>query len=287
MNYTILERLFHENLSARLPTPFNRNEGILTYSTRETFVGFQLLYASILCKHTCVNLVLVDCGLSSEQRNWCSENDIFRVIPDSKFFLLEKEVEWVKWNKPKFFSFSPFIKTILMEPCLMLTGSLHNLFSTLQSEPVLPPINSTYPADDDMLYARRLPIRLTSLPVMRVYPRTKFVGLNIERDYYLLRDWLWATVNAADSQNIRMEISEYDRGTLGWALVKNEMLNQCHLTRPYTMEGLENPYASPDDLIERIDEDCRGADIVQFRVKPWKKWNQDCLNFSLKNITIH
>lgn len=286
MNYTVLERLFHENLAARLPTPFNRGEGILTYATRETFVGFQLLYASILCKHTCVNLVLVDCGLSTEQRNWCVENDVFRVTPASNFFLLEKEVEWVKWNKPKFFAFSPFLKTILIEPCLMVTGSLNNLFGTLQAEPVLPPIDSSHPVDDMMLYSNRLPVRGISIPIMRVYPKTKFVGLNLDRDFYLLRDWLWATVNAADHLNVRSEIAEYDRGALGWALVKNEMLNQCHLSREYSMHKLSNPYASPDDLIERLDDDCQGADLVQFQVKPWKKWNQDCLRFSTNSIKM-
>lgn len=281
MDYTILERLFLENFSARLPYPFGQGEGVLTYATRETFIGFQLLYASIVCKHTCVRLALVDCGLTSEQRAWCTENDVFRIIPESNFFLLEKEVEWVKWNKPKLFSFSPFSKTLLMEPCLMVTGSLHKLFATLNTEPVLPPMNSSIHADDDMLYYNRLPIRMTPIPLHRSYPRTKFVGLDMNRDFYLLRDWLWATVNAADNDGVRNEISEYDRGALGWSLVKNEMLNQCNLSRPYSLIGLQTPYASADDLLDRLDEDCKNSDLIYFITKPWKKWKQECLNFRI------
>lgn len=281
--YSVLENLFHENVSARITTPFLKQEGVVSYADMLSFTSFQLLAGSIHSKHTYVNLLLVDCGLTHAQRQWCRYNDIDMIVPDDSFLVLKNESKWQRWNKPLFVTLSPYINTLLIDPNVMVTGSLDEVFATLKKEPVFMPINDSAPADDQMLYSKCI-IRKVGVPLMRIYPPTKFVGFNIVRDIHLLRDWIGITGEAAKNENIRKCVFDFERGTLGWALVSHEMLNGCHLTRDYTCRYIGTMYQSPDEMVERVTDDSKDADIVHLSPKMYRGWNQEVLNFELRHL---
>ena len=217
-----------------------------------------------------INVAVIDMGMDHHQKMWCTHQKNLIIINPNwrQFYLLWDQFSW-RWNKPVFFLLSPFRNTLWMDPDCVLLNGVSLLFRHLHEEPVFLCDYLEEPKDDELYELMPVP----TLSSVRRYPRTGVVGLSWERDFYILRDWLWCVVCASKDQAIRDAVIDGGDGALGWALMKNFDNHKANDWPEYDF-CTEVQYESPADFFSAVRRDFHRMHVVRWpgRKKAWSHW---------------
>jgi hypothetical protein len=260
-------------LSSHLRTsrivPLTPDEAVMTAATADTFPGCQLTLASICIRHSNVNLLVIDVGLTENQRAWLTRQGVDWIKPEADY-LFKFDRESFAWNKCRLIALSPYRYTVWLDPCVIVTGDLGDAFLVTRKQPFLFTSTSFMP-HEDRLYSS-LPARHQP-PASRRLPNTMVVGFNLLRDRHLLRDWQYCVGRAEESMDIRHMVWDCDKGALLWGLVNR---NSCHLVRfisHFCQSEYAPPTTDPAKFFRTLGEG-RGFTVRGFRgvSMPWAYW---------------
>lgn len=101
--------------------------GFVAATDAAHFIGFQLLYASIVKGHRNVRVALFDLGLKSEHLAWCRRQPLLDVLPFTSP-LPPGTDSWVKWCRPWFLLQAPYRRIVWMDCDTLAINSVEPLF---------------------------------------------------------------------------------------------------------------------------------------------------------------
>jgi hypothetical protein len=254
-------------------------EGVMTASDQYDFVGLQLLYSSIVMYHQNSGVAVIDLGLTPRQKNWClSQPGLILISPSKDSLKMNFDVSWNRWNKPYFLLLSPFQKTIWLNATSILLKSLQYIFSIIDDEPFIVESHDMIPVTDK--FYENMPGQC--LRPKASYPKANVIGINIQKDFWLLRDWMWAVENISLDKKIKSSCCRLEEGCLAWVLAKN---NKSHLptsdiTWNYPSQDKFRSvyYKNASELLIGVTSDHPYAKILEWRFpSPWNAWKEDFL----------
>jgi hypothetical protein len=267
------DKLFHEFYEVEKRSEVPGDTGVLTASTETMFVGAQLLCASLLCCHD-VKIAIIDLGLTWEQREWClKQSRVFLISPSwTQFICLKSQKRW-DWNKPIFFTLSPFWHTIWIDADCFVVKEISKLFHQVRKEPFMHCDYMCIPKDDELY--RILPI-VGAIQSLRKYPDTGVVAFNRVRDQKIIIDWIYCVRMSDMDPNVANNIVDGSSGALGWALLKNDesFLPEDSPEFNYMVYG-NRYYNDLADFLFKVRRDYTShSNIVHWSgpVKPWTYW---------------
>jgi hypothetical protein len=260
------------------------NCGFLSATDSRLFPGFQILYSSIILKHQ-TSVCVVDLGMEDDQRDWCrQQKNLLIVKPKTEIFKLHNQIyDWQKFNKPYYFLFSPFKKTLWLDCDTIVLKDVSALFNMMDEDPVICSGFSKINKDE---FIEDMDGHYDS-PKNCYYPETGMIGINLEHDFWLLRDWLWATLKAASDCRLLSNLRHVDAGCLAWALVKHDRIRSMLDSMTWCwnaalMGGRDGRqfYPSAAEMLSTVDLDYHMASILHWKgfAKPFLFWGDRILN---------
>ena len=258
--------------------PLASNEGIVTATDSHHFIGLQMLYSTLMMTHEC-KVAVCDLGMDKRQLSWCSRQRNLIVMGSMLDKLrTNQQMRSPKWNKPYALYVSPFEKSLWMDADTVVLDDLEKLFDILEREPVV--FSGKEEITPDNAFFMRMPEQI-STPYWSYYPNTAVLGINRARDFWLLRDWLYAIELIESNHKIFSAARHYDASALGWALAKNDRLGLAMENTIYNfssqigrLHNLPLVYGSPHEMLASMKSDFPIAHVVHFSCpKPWILWD--------------
>jgi hypothetical protein len=257
--------------------PVQSNEGIVTATDDLSFIGFQLLYSSIVVRHACP-VAVIDLGMRDEQRAWCNaQKSLMLISPNLSALKFKGEEGWEKWNKPYFIMYSPFQKTLWLDPETMVVNDLTQLFGLMDDGPVI--VNTKEEIDDGDWFFSRMPGDV-QVPYSCCYPSTAVLGLDMGRDFFLLREWMWVLENVVTDAKLQAASKRFDSAALAWGLAKHDKMDMT-MDNPawnWSVQGGVNglnfvEYNSVEELLMGVQKDFPIAHVLNWGwPAPWMGW---------------
>jgi hypothetical protein len=195
--------------------------GVLTAADATFFPGLQVLTASL---GEAVPLAIIDLGLTDDQRAWCASQKSQLIRP--AVLRMPRDVTmWQAWNKPFYYTASPFRQTVWIDSDCAVVGDLRVLFFELEMGPfVVRHWDVPYPQPNREALYQRFPVSLRLPPGDGI--NSGVIGLDQIRDADLLEAWCNLVDRAAEDPTIRSCISWYDDGALQWAFEATRRLDR-------------------------------------------------------------
>lgn len=275
-----LTRLLGMRMGRKPKLPFRANEGIITAADALEFIGLQLLYSSLIVRHEC-RVAVLDMGLTEVQRAWCDRQPcLLRIVPEASAMRFGNEDGWEKWNKPYLMMYSPFERTLWLDSETIVLNDLTQLFGLMNSEPVV--VNTTEEMDVDSWFFSRMPGDVRP-PSYAKYPSTSVLGLDMTRDFHLLKNWMWVLENVVKNPKLQSSSRRLDSSAMAWALAKAGM----------TDVAMDNPawnwmaqcgvafvgYDSAEELIQNVGREFPIAHVLNWGwPAPWIGWRESELD---------
>jgi len=240
------------------------------------FIGFQLLYCSIAERHEC-QVAVIDLGMTLSQRDWCRKQKNLMVIEPRLTHMMKfvHTYNWQKWNKPYYFLLSPFERTLWLDADTMVLFDIDKLFTSLETGPFL--CSTCRPIQDEWMF-QRMPHHV-SLPNYACYPSTAVIGIDCQRDFWLVRDWMWAVENISEKVKMNCPGYDYDMRALAWSLGVNNAFNIVSENMAWNwtvkaLQGTDVTYTTPSELLLSVKTDFPVACIIHWEgaLKPWLFW---------------
>lgn len=276
----LLSQSMQSHLYCVKPHTMSFNEGIMTATDETSFVGFQLLYSSIVAQYCCF-VCLIDMGINDEQKEWCqNKTNLIIIHPDTSILKFTGEKNWNKWNKSYFIMFSPFQKTLWLDTNVMVLGDLTHLFRMMCYGPIIFYIDEEINFNDWVA-------QNVSVPDKQVfYPTTTVMGFDIDRDFYIIRDWMWAVENIVTDSRLSGSASKSDSAALMWSLIKHKKpeIGMKNIVWNWPFQGgLDKKtyidYPTPEKLFTNVRNDFSGVNILNWGwPPPWMSWPGYTLN---------
>ena len=263
---------------------------VLTASSKNHFVGFQLLYSSLFITHR-VQIVLFNLGLTDKQLNWCKKQK--RLIVLNYFNTHINTHYWEAWHKPMYIMQCPFKKIIWIDSDAVFKGNLNYIIHMAESNPFFTSDHSEDPTitfNTSQLY-KYMPINGFKEDTHPCLNTGLFVIDKI-RDKTLLQEWGYIVTEALYSSQIQDNISCWDQGACKWVLQNlglihcinpNMAFNQPALDRqqlyPAVKEAVLQLFYNIMQLKDAFLVHWMGSDNGR---KPWHYWGETLnLDYSL------
>lgn len=249
------------------------NEGIMSAVNEASFIGFQLLYSSLVVRHKCL-VCVVDIGLNEDQKAWCYKQEkLILISPNLAALKFTDHEGWNKWNKPYFLMFSPFQKTLWLDPDTMVVNDVICLFNVMSHGPII--IQTNEKIDKDDWFFRRMPGNI-EVPDFACYPTTSVFGLDLHRDFYLVREWMWVIENIVKNSKLEASAKRLEWAALAWGLAKHNKTNIMMRNPSWNWmanEGKIVDYPEVTDLLSNVKQDFPIAHVVNWGwPPPWMAW---------------
>lgn len=209
---------------------------VITAADDAYFIGFQLLWASILV-HQDVDIVFFDLGVQSHQKAWLEKNNVIVVDASDLPKVQTHKSNWSIANKPLYFEKAKDMgwQTVLwIDSDCMVRGNLNELFCRIEAGPYISCDSGTVDGQKfqkealmnaEVLYRiMPTPVRWEEAPFLNA----GVVGLDVKRDVQILKDWSHCLQKTNESTLLKKSVSLGDQGALVWSLEKNECLG-CHV----------------------------------------------------------
>jgi hypothetical protein len=189
---------------ARIP----QDCGILTAANKENFTQFQLLFFSAAIAHS-VHFGVIDEGMSSEQQDWCRDQENITLIARSNIYKNE-------WNRPHDLLSTPFQTTLWLEPNCVVINNLDEIFKIICQKPLLiEDPEKTNAADLHIAMKTNLVPHHSGPPHLK----SGLFGYQLKRDKELIQKW---AESIEKTENIARNVWR----VLQWIVESN---NQLHL----------------------------------------------------------
>ncbi len=268
------------------------NEGIMSSANESSFIGFQLLYSSIITQCNCL-VCLIDQGINIDQRIWCyKQENLLLITPDIN--VLKFVDERSKWNKPYFMIFSPFQKTLWIDPEIIVLGNLSQLFNMISDNPVFVVTKDKIEKND--LFFSRMPGKV-NIPYASVYPTTAVFGLDLHRDLSIVYDWILAIENATANPKLESTTRRLDSAALAWSLAKhnsvNVNINMISSVWNWSAQNGVNgraptEYDNAFHLISKVKEDFPNVNLLNWGwPTPWMTWEDYLIDINPHRAIIY
>ncbi len=264
------------------------NEGVMTATDDLSFIGFQLLYSSIVVRHKCP-VAVVDLGMRDEQRAWCErQSSLMLISPDVSALRFNGEEGHQERNKPYLFLYSPFQKTLWLDPETMVLNDLTQLFNMINDGPVI--MNTKEEISDSDWFFSKMPGDV-AVPPQAHYPNAAVIGLDIQRDFFLIRDWMWVLENVMDG-NFKAAAKRSNSAALAWGLAKHDKTGVAidNPTWNWNTQGGINglkfvEYSSVEHLLISVQKDFPLAHIINWGwPAPWMGWKDFLIDINPHQI---
>lgn len=259
------------------------NEGVMSATDEWSFVGFQLLYSSLIVRHKCP-VCVIDLGMNADQRAWCrNQPGLMLVSPNLCALKFTGEQDWGKWNKPYFLTYSPFQKTLWLDPDTMVIDDLTQMFCLMRDGPVV--FKTDEEIDPNDWFFARMPGGV-GVPPNAFYPTTSVLGLDMHRDFYLVSEWMWVVENVVTNSKLEASAKRFDSAALAWGLAKHSA-NKWAMKNPAwnwpVLGGVNGrkfvEYPEVEDLLVGVKKDFPLAYILNWGwPQPWMTWPTSLLD---------
>lgn len=247
-----------------------RDVCIMAASDARQFVGFQVLYSSIILAYE-VQVVFVDLGLSKQQREWCLQQPNITLINKNDLYcpFAEDKAAWQTWNKPFYMANAPCKKVLWLDVDVIVNHSLEDVIGLLETQPIINPDRN--PSCKNTLW-QILPVNGL---VQEVPPfiNAGVIGLDFSRmfDVTLHKEWCWAVEQASKNPRLEESMTYYDQSALKWATYKCGASK--YILDHYRYDRIISP--PPIPLYELL-QHCKKQPepIIHYagKVKPWQDW---------------
>lgn len=273
-----LHSLFQTLFASGTRLPLMGDEGVVTSATRDTFVPMQIMLSSLVARHAKMRVLVIDQGMTAEQRRWCEDYQELMVVSPAADFLYKFPQQQEEWNKPRYFTLSPFNASIWLSPTTFVMGTLNEPFCGIRSKAFIVQANDWLP-HDTRLYERLQPRNKPNQT--RRLPNTGLVGLLLSRDNALLRDWTLCVHHAASASTVRETVLNTDAGALTWALVNCGRPWLCDDRPLYNRRLPRSTFSSPENFFHYMREQYTDNSVAHFEHRYWERWGVDILPLSL------
>ncbi len=273
-----LHTLFQSLFASGTRLPLMGDEGVVTAAGRDTFVPMQIMLSSLVARHTKLRVLVIDQGMTTEQRRWCEDYQELLVVAPTSDFLYPFQERQGDWNKPRYFTLSPFNASIWLSPTTFVMGTLNDPFSNIRSKAFIVQAHDWLP-HDYWLYERLQPRNKPTQ--MRRLPNTGVVGLLLSRDGGLLRDWTLCVHHASAAATVREAVLEADAGALTWALVNSGRPWLCDDRPMFNRRLPRSTFPSPHSFFSYMREQYTDNSVAHFDYRYWERWGMEVLPLSL------
>lgn len=202
-----------------------RSYGIMTASSKDHFIGLQMLIHSVTQFYDIITLVY-DIGLTKGQKDWLKQKSGVYVKPYN-LKACPKHFKYAgAWFKSHYIRSSPFKNTIWLDADTMIRGNLTEIIDLSRPEAI-------FTSDHTNLKESTLnkPFLYSCLPIdknyyhdIKPYLNTGVLVVNKKRDEKIIEDWCYCVEQAYKTKEIADSISCWDQGACKWSLHKNNKL---------------------------------------------------------------
>jgi hypothetical protein len=286
LKMNVLTQILNLSLHNQVKIKMNFGEGIMSATNERSFIGFQLLYCSLVMRHKC-EVCLVDLGINKKQMEWCEEQDNLLVLTanNTNFKFPAHE----KCYKPYFLTLSPFQKTIWLDDTTMLLGDLTYLFNILKNEPVV--FFSNFLINQHDVYFQQMQKKV---PINSFCPCGSVTGFDTVRDFKIIEEWMFIAENVMKNPKIHISTKSFEDSSLALIVEKHKSEFGMHSHTWNSLAGKETngrKYAGYRDafhLISYLKRDFSNINIVNWGwFPPWLTWTYEnyLLDISPHRIT--
>ncbi len=247
-------------------------EGVVTAADSAFFRDLQLLVHSHR-QRAQYPLVIVDLGLTSDQRNWCLTQSNVSILPMPLIYKpvdrIRQQHWWQTWLKPFYLFHSPFDRVLWLDADCVILGNLSQAFEVIENRPLLVRDSTGVVTENHSLLYEYLPLPQGSV-VEGVTVNAGVVGLCKSRDQSLLAAWAYGVAWMAMNPGNQSLSAWADQGMLLWALhrTKSTAAIQKDVTWNCPSKPVQNLIADAVEnrcsVLDEIRNKHPGASIVHF-----------------------